>query len=476
MELGSAFPAELLTAWPPAGGAAPGLQRRSAADADDGASVPAGFDLLLQMLLAQPPAGQPLPASGKDLPPSSPIPAAAASALTPALSEALSGSGPAIPADAPPVAGTPLAAAAPLTDGPVAALNAALAAARAAGEAIESAAPQASPAASAVRDSAPPIAAPTAAALPAGETRPLALAGGVPSAVPSALPSTVPNAVQAPAAAAAVDPAVAAATNPTASAAAATIAEPADARPRARSADAVAASRWTTGTATAGADAPSAPVAVDKAAALPPPQAAAAAQAAPLHVQRLDAPIPPALEPADPAAPGAAPLGHAAAHVVGPSAAPTSAPAAAAPGQAALAQTPVDTTAARWHEALASRVHWLVDHDVGEARIKLNPPELGALDVKISMQDDKTFVQVTAHTAAARDELTQSLPRLRDLLSAGGLQLGGATVSGGRDDRGTGRYTAAEPIRSRDVAGGIEPVFAARGTSAAARGLVDLFA
>jgi flagellar hook-length control protein FliK len=104
----------------------------------------------------------------------------------------------------------------------------------------------------------------------------------------------------------------------------------------------------------------------------------------------------------------------------------------------------VDTTAARWHDALASRVQWLVDHDVGEARIKLNPPELGALDVKISLHDDKTFVQLTAHNSAARDELSQSLPRLRELLSANGLELGGATVSGGHDGR-AGRYSGAEP-------------------------------
>ncbi len=72
----------------------------------------------------------------------------------------------------------------------------------------------------------------------------------------------------------------------------------------------------------------------------------------------------------------------------------------AAPG------TPVDTRSPTWHEAFASRVQWLVDHDVGEAHIKLNPPELGAVDVKISLVDDKTFVQLTTATAAARDEVS----------------------------------------------------------------------
>jgi flagellar hook-length control protein FliK len=131
-----------------------------------------------------------------------------------------------------------------------------------------------------------------------------------------------------------------------------------------------------------------------------------------------------------------APVGHAPAASPNGGLASPATSAAHAPAQTAPhGGGAVDTTAARWHDAFASRVQWLVDHDIGEARIKLNPPELGALDVKISLQDDKTFVQLTAHNSAARDELAQSLPRLRELLSANGLELGGATVNGGRDHR-----------------------------------------
>ena len=132
-----------------------------------------------------------------------------------------------------------------------------------------------------------------------------------------------------------------------------------------------------------------------------------------------------------------------------PSTATHSTAASAAAAQSALPQgagDAIDTNAARWHDALATRIQWLVDHDVGEAKIKLNPPELGALDVKIALQDDKTYVQMVAHSASARDELAQSLPRLRELLSAGGLELGGATVSGGHDDRGAFGSASPQPI------------------------------
>jgi flagellar hook-length control protein FliK len=137
------------------------------------------------------------------------------------------------------------------------------------------------------------------------------------------------------------------------------------------------------------------------------------------------------------------------AHVAASLAAPPSATGSAATSAAASSthhpQQPLDTRADRWQDALASRIQWLVDHDVGEARIKLNPPELGALDVRVSLLDDKTFVQMTAHAATARDELVQSLPRLRELLTAGGLDLGGATVTGGRDERAS-QHAALEPL------------------------------
>jgi flagellar hook-length control protein FliK len=137
----------------------------------------------------------------------------------------------------------------------------------------------------------------------------------------------------------------------------------------------------------------------------------------------------------------------------------------------------IDTRADNWHEALASRVQVLVDQHVGEAHIKLNPPELGSVDIKISLVDDKTFVQLTAGSSAARDELTQSLPKLRELLSASGLSLGGASVHGGSAGQGghetVPRFVAPAyaPIEFQsDVE--LEPVR----TPARATGRIDLFA
>jgi flagellar hook-length control protein FliK len=113
--------------------------------------------------------------------------------------------------------------------------------------------------------------------------------------------------------------------------------------------------------------------------------------------------------------------------------APAAATSATALPPPATPGPPVDLRSPGWHEAFANRVQWMVDAQVGEAHIRLNPPELGAVDVRISLVDDKTYVQLTTATAAARDELANSLPRLRELFTVSGLELGGASVHAGRD-------------------------------------------
>jgi flagellar hook-length control protein FliK len=139
----------------------------------------------------------------------------------------------------------------------------------------------------------------------------------------------------------------------------------------------------------------------------------------------------------------------------------------------------LDVRDAAWNEQLSGRIRWLVDRDAGEARIKLHPAELGSLDVKISMRDEQTFVHLAASSAAARDELEQSLPRLRELLAQNGLTLAGASVSGGRQEHSPRAYSAhaRSVLETQDVTGVTEhdvagPLHGMRGGD----GRIDLYA
>lgn len=82
-----------------------------------------------------------------------------------------------------------------------------------------------------------------------------------------------------------------------------------------------------------------------------------------------------------------------------------------------------------WGDALAQRIGWMLEGQLGRAEIAIDPPELGPLQVRITTLHDQTQVQFLSQHAAVRDALDQALPRLREMLEAQGLQLAHADVS-----------------------------------------------
>ena len=96
---------------------------------------------------------------------------------------------------------------------------------------------------------------------------------------------------------------------------------------------------------------------------------------------------------------------------------------------------------AEFADEFTTRVKVLVRDGVREARIQLNPAELGRLQVTVSTEGDQARVSFVADNAAARDAIEQSLPRLREMLEQNGLQLAQSDVGhgGAADKRGSER-------------------------------------
>lgn len=103
-----------------------------------------------------------------------------------------------------------------------------------------------------------------------------------------------------------------------------------------------------------------------------------------------------------------------------------------------------------WGAEISGQVKWLAQNNIGGAEIRLNPPELGPIEVRIKTDGDQTSVFFTAHHAATRDALEQALPRLREAFAAGGLQLADANVSeqdlSGRQPKGSDGVAAPMAI------------------------------
>ena len=82
-----------------------------------------------------------------------------------------------------------------------------------------------------------------------------------------------------------------------------------------------------------------------------------------------------------------------------------------------------------WGDELVSRVKWQIGQDIQEAKISLNPRELGPLQVKISIIDDQAHVQFVAQHGSVRDAIEEAIPRLREMLEQSGMMLADADVS-----------------------------------------------
>lgn len=102
---------------------------------------------------------------------------------------------------------------------------------------------------------------------------------------------------------------------------------------------------------------------------------------------------------------------------------------------ASLAPAPLPTPInvplqdAAWGDALSDRVLFMTGQKIHNAEIRLNPAELGPITITVSVDDGVADVTFTAQHAAAREAIELAMPRLRELLSENGLQLGDASVA-----------------------------------------------
>ena len=65
------------------------------------------------------------------------------------------------------------------------------------------------------------------------------------------------------------------------------------------------------------------------------------------------------------------------------------------------------------------------------ASLTLNPPDLGPLQVVLNVTNSQANATFVAAQPEVRQALEAAMPRLRDMLSDAGIQLGQATVSSG---------------------------------------------
>nr|WP_301288345.1 flagellar hook-length control protein FliK [Natronospira proteinivora] len=92
---------------------------------------------------------------------------------------------------------------------------------------------------------------------------------------------------------------------------------------------------------------------------------------------------------------------------------------------------------------------------IDRAEIKLNPPHLGPLEIRVAVTQEQTSLLMSSQHALTRDALEQALPRLREMLQDKGLEMGDAEVSDGREEQLAQEEKGDEQAGERD--GGTGP-------------------
>ena len=131
--------------------------------------------------------------------------------------------------------------------------------------------------------------------------------------------------------------------------------------------------------------------------------------------------------------------------------------------------------------AVGQQVALWVRDGAQEARLQLNPAELGPVTVQIALQGQAAHVDFTAAVAATRESIEQSLPALAAALRESGFTLAGGGVSSGSGQRSTDRQREHARVggvgnRSRNDAGADSGHAVVARPQRWTRSLVDVYA
>ncbi|RUR17700.1 flagellar hook-length control protein FliK [Legionella sp. km535] len=130
---------------------------------------------------------------------------------------------------------------------------------------------------------------------------------------------------------------------------------------------------------------------------------------------------------------------------------------------------------AQWADKFSDHIVWLGQHGVKSALIKLNPEDLGPLEINIKVVKDSASVNIISHSSHARDVVDQALPRLREMMANQGLDLAEVNVGMDRNphqsDQNPSGFVKEEAIQGIEDGALITPL-----KKQVPKGLIDYFA
>ncbi|MGK5036328.1 flagellar hook-length control protein FliK [Janthinobacterium sp. LB3P118] len=154
---------------------------------------------------------------------------------------------------------------------------------------------------------------------------------------------------------------------------------------------------------------------------------------------------------------------------------------------AAAVAVPADKLTGRvgtpaWDQQLGQKVVWMAAGGDQSATLTLNPPDLGPVQVVLTVTNDQADAAFMSAQPEVRQALEAAMPRLREMMSEAGIAFGSATVSAGTpEQQNNGERAGSGERRGTGQGGGVSGgeiaiAPAAGGRSRPSLSAVDTFA
>lgn len=134
-----------------------------------------------------------------------------------------------------------------------------------------------------------------------------------------------------------------------------------------------------------------------------------------------------------------------------------------------------------WGDVLGDRVMWMVGQQQQGAELRLNPPSLGPLEIKLSMSDGQATLTFNTQHMPVKEALEAATPRLREMFGESGINLGNVSVNVGlasQQQQGEHQQAGRSPQgwRQEQAENDFTSMLPAAVTSLGRNGMVDFFA
>ncbi len=117
---------------------------------------------------------------------------------------------------------------------------------------------------------------------------------------------------------------------------------------------------------------------------------------------------------------------------ISPASQTAAATAATAANNGASAHVPVAVGSSGWPQAFGEQVLWSARQSMQSASLTLNPPELGPVQIELTLTHDRADAHFSSPQPEVRQAIEQALPQLKELFANAGLQLQQASVDSGQ--------------------------------------------